>query len=145
MARLCQTFNMSSHHRSAVALKVNLLISHQRPSRWLLADDFERFSLDFIQMGNGYRNRVAQHGQSRGGGAGSRPARHMRVGIDEGGLLVRRWADQRAGSRIPPRHGVPPAAAGRGAGSLWPAGMAIGAAIGAAQRERHAVPPPLLP
>jgi hypothetical protein len=54
MGRLSQTFNMSPYHRSAIALKVNLLVAQQSPSRWLAADVFERWALDFLQMGNAY-------------------------------------------------------------------------------------------
>lgn len=83
LGRLAQTFNMSPYHRSAIALKVNLLVSQQTPSRWLSSDTFERFALDFLQMGNGYlegvpnfagRVAVAQHA----------PALHMRAGVEAG-------------------------------------------------------------
>lgn len=83
MGRLAQTFNMSPYHRSAVALKVNLLVSQQVTSRWLDSDTFERFALDFVQMGNGYlewvpnmAGRVAQAAHS--------PAVHTRVGVKPG-------------------------------------------------------------
>lgn len=82
MDKLSVAFNMSAHHRSAVALKINLLVSHQLPSRWLSADDFERFALDFVQMGNGYleavpnlANRIARARHS--------PARHTRRGVED--------------------------------------------------------------
>src|SRR3546814_17264052 len=55
---LFRSFNMSSHHRSAIGLKVNLLVEHFAPSRYLNSDDFERFALDFLQMGNGYLEQV---------------------------------------------------------------------------------------
>lgn len=80
MVRLAQVFNMSPHHRSAIALKVNLLVSHQAATRWLGKDDFERFALDFLQMGNGYLERVP----NLAGGllrAAFTPARHTRRGI----------------------------------------------------------------
>lgn len=83
MDRLAQSFNMSPHHRSAVAMKVNLLVSHQQPSRWLGADDFERFALDFIQMGNGYLENVPNMG-NRTASARYSPARHTRRGIKDG-------------------------------------------------------------
>lgn len=82
MDKLSAAFNMSAHHRSAMALKINLLVSHQQPSRWLAADDFERFALDFMQMGNGYleavpnmANRIARAKHS--------PARHTRRGRED--------------------------------------------------------------
>lgn len=83
MDRLSAAFNMSPHHRSAVALKVNLLISHQQPSRQLSADDFERFALDFIQMGNGYLEWVPNLA-GRLAAARHSPSRHTRRGVKEG-------------------------------------------------------------
>src|SRR3546814_21086437 len=58
MVSLGKSFNMSSHHLSAIGLKVNLLVEHFAPSRYLNSDDFERFALDFLQMGNGYLEQV---------------------------------------------------------------------------------------
>jgi PBSX family phage portal protein len=81
--RLAQSFNMSPHHRSAVALKINLLVAHQLESRWLGQDDFERFALDFIQMGNGYLENVPNMG-NRTMAARHSPARHTRRGIKDG-------------------------------------------------------------
>ncbi|MCY1672102.1 phage portal protein [Novosphingobium sp. SL115] len=83
MGRLAQVFNMSPYHRSAVALKVNMLVSQQQPSRWLDGDNFERWALDFVQMGNAYlqwvpnlagRLALAQHS----------PAIHTRAGVKPG-------------------------------------------------------------
>ncbi len=81
MVRLAQVFRMSPHHSSAIALKVNQLVSHQVPTRWLSKNDFERFALDFLQMGNGYLERVP----NMAGGlqrAAFTPARHTRRGVD---------------------------------------------------------------
>lgn len=83
MERLSRAFNMSPHHRSAVALKINLLITHQQPSRWLSADDYERFALDFVQMGNSYLEYVPNLG-GRLARAKFSPARHTRRGIEPG-------------------------------------------------------------
>jgi len=85
MDRLCQTFNMAPHHRSAIALKVNLLTGLQEPTAQLSAGDFERFALDFLQMGNGYLEDVPNY---RGATARARhaPARHMRAPKDGGGF-----------------------------------------------------------
>lgn len=58
MVSLGKSFNMSSHHRSAIGLKVNLLVEHFTPTRWLDSDNFERFALDFLQMGNGYLEQI---------------------------------------------------------------------------------------
>lgn len=81
MVRLAQVFNMSPHHRGAIAVKTNLLVSQQVPTRWLSKNDFERFVIDFLQMGNGYLERVP----NMAGGiqrAAFTPARHTRRGID---------------------------------------------------------------
>lgn len=58
MVSLGKSFNMSPHHRSAIGLKVNLLVEHFVPSRYLDSDNFERFALDFLQMGNGYLEQI---------------------------------------------------------------------------------------
>jgi PBSX family phage portal protein len=83
MGRLAQAFNLSPHHRSAVALKANWLSSQMVPSRWLGAEDFERFALDFVQMGNAYLEMVpAMNG--RISAAVHAPAVHMRPGVEAG-------------------------------------------------------------
>jgi len=83
MGRLAQTFNMSPYHRSAVALKVNLLVAQQNASRWLASDNFERFALDFIQMGNAYLEWIPNLG-GRLARADHAPALHMRPGLEPG-------------------------------------------------------------
>lgn len=82
-ARLAQVFNMSPYHRSAVALKVNMLVSQQVQSRWLGSDDFERFALDFVQMGNGYFEQVPNLG-NRVAVIKHAPSVHMRAGVKAG-------------------------------------------------------------
>ena len=86
MDRLCQVFNMAPHHRSAIALKTNLLTSLHQPTDQLGSDDFERFALDFLQMGNGYLEKVPN---IRGGLARARhaPARHVRAPKEAGGFF----------------------------------------------------------
>jgi len=81
MARLSQTFNVSPYHRSAIGLKVNLLVAQQTPSRWLAADVFERWALDFLQMGNAYLESVPNLG-GRIAALAHSPAIHTRAGID---------------------------------------------------------------
>jgi capsid portal protein len=83
MGRLAQVLNMSPYHRSAIALKVNLLVSQQVPSRWLNGENFERWALDFLQMGNAYlegvpnlNGRIATMAHS--------PAVHTRAGVEAG-------------------------------------------------------------
>lgn len=80
MGRLAQVFNVSPYHRSAVALRVNLLVSQMVASRWLGADDFERFALDFVQMGNGYLESVPNL-SGRIAAAKYTPAVHTRAGV----------------------------------------------------------------
>lgn len=72
---------MSPHHRSSIALKVNLLVAHQVSSRWLTADAFERFAQDFVQMGNGYVEWVPNLG-GRLARVDYAPSLHMRAGIE---------------------------------------------------------------
>lgn len=81
MGKLAQTFNMAPYHRSAVALKVNLLVAQQIPSRWLDANSFERFALDFVQMGNGYLEWVPNMA-GRLAKIDHAPAIHTRAGVE---------------------------------------------------------------
>ena len=85
MDKLVKTFNMAPHHRSAIALKVNLLTGLHAPTVQLGAGDFERFALDFLQMGNGYLESVPNY---RGALAKAKhaPARHMRAPKDGEGF-----------------------------------------------------------
>lgn len=83
MDKLSQAFNMSPHHRSAIAVKTNLLVAHQQPTRWLDEDNFERFALDFLQMGNGYLEYVPNMGAGLARAQYS-PARHTRRGREDG-------------------------------------------------------------
>jgi PBSX family phage portal protein len=83
MGRLAQTFNMSPYHRSAVALKVNMLVAQQVPSQWLGSEAFERFALDFMQMGNSYLEWIP-NGAGRLARADHAPALHMRAGLQAG-------------------------------------------------------------
>lgn len=83
MGKLAKAFNMTPHHRSAIALKVNLLLRDFTPSRWMAAKDFERFATDFLQMGNGYLERVPNLAGNLLGLKWS-PAVHTRVGVDPG-------------------------------------------------------------
>ncbi|MDR6710272.1 MULTISPECIES: phage portal protein [unclassified Novosphingobium] len=80
MGKLAQVFNATPYHRSAVALRVNLLVSQMVASRWLGADDFERFALDFVQMGNGYLENVPNL-SGRIAAAKHSPAVHTRAGV----------------------------------------------------------------
>ncbi|MCA1199121.1 phage portal protein [Sphingomonas sp. R647] len=54
---LARAFDAAPHHASAIKLKVNLLARQFIPSRWLNRDDFMRFALDFLTMGDGYLER----------------------------------------------------------------------------------------
>ncbi len=81
MGKLSQTFNMAPYHRSAVALKVNMMVAQQVPSRWLTSDDFERFALDFVQMGNAYLEWVPNMA-GRLATIAHAPAIHTRAGVE---------------------------------------------------------------
>lgn len=85
MDRLAQVFNMAPQHRSAIGLKVNLLTGLHSPTAQLGTADFERFALDFLQMGNGYLEAVPN---IRGGLARCKhaPARHVRAPKGGGGF-----------------------------------------------------------
>lgn len=83
MGKLAQVFNMAPYHRSAIALKVNLLVAQQVASRWLNSDAFERFALDFLQMGNGYLEWVPNNA-GRIARIDHCPAIHTRAGVKPG-------------------------------------------------------------
>ena len=83
MGKLAQTFNMSPYHRSAIALKVNLLVAQQIATAWLSSDAFERFALDFLQMGNGYLEWVPNVA-GRLARADHAPALNLRPGLEPG-------------------------------------------------------------
>jgi PBSX family phage portal protein len=83
MISLAKAMNASPHHRSAVALKVNLLVSHFIPSRWLDRANFEKFALDFIHMGNAYLEQIDNLG-GRVMALKQSPAVYTRVGVEPG-------------------------------------------------------------
>lgn len=83
MTRLAQVFNVSPYHRSAIGLKVNMLVSQHVQSRWLDSDNFERWALDFLQMGNAYLEGVPNLG-GRVAMMRHSPAIHTRAGVKEG-------------------------------------------------------------
>lgn len=81
--RIAQAFNMSPHHRSAIQLKTNMLVSQHIESRWMRAEVFERFALDFLQMGNAYLEFVPNIA-GRIARIEHAPSVHMRAGIEDG-------------------------------------------------------------
>lgn len=81
LGRLAQMFNVSPHHRSAVALKVNMLTTQHVETRYLDAVNFERAALDFVHMGNGYLEGVPNMA-GRVAGLRHAPSLHMRRGLD---------------------------------------------------------------
>jgi PBSX family phage portal protein len=83
LGRLAQAFNMAPYHRSAVALKVNILVAQQVESRWLDSDTFERWALDWFQMGNCYLESVPNMG-GRIARLAHAPALHTRRGVNDG-------------------------------------------------------------
>ena len=81
LAGLSKARHASTHHASAIALKVNLLTSTFRPSPLLSRATFEGLALDFVTLGNAYleekKNRL------RGTLRLERPlARYVRRGLD---------------------------------------------------------------
>jgi len=54
---LGRTYRMSPHHQSAILLKRNLLAGSFVPSRWFGRQDFSRWALDWLIMGNAYLER----------------------------------------------------------------------------------------
>jgi PBSX family phage portal protein len=55
---LARVLNITSHHRSAIGVKVNLLLKTFIPHPLLKRKDFEGWALDFLTFGNGYMERV---------------------------------------------------------------------------------------
>jgi PBSX family phage portal protein len=55
---LGRTYRMSPHHQSAILLKRNLLAGSFVPSRWFTRQDFAKWALDWLIMGNAYLERV---------------------------------------------------------------------------------------
>lgn len=51
---LAQMLQASAHHGSAIRVKRNLLVKHFVPHALLSRDEFARFALDFLTMGNAY-------------------------------------------------------------------------------------------
>ncbi|WP_299307765.1 phage portal protein [uncultured Croceicoccus sp.] len=93
---LARAFDMPGPHASCIRLKVNLLVKHFVPSRWLDRANFRKWALDFLSLGNGYlelRDNLA-----------GRPmqlrhalARYMRRGVDEGHFFfVPGWRQEHA-------------------------------------------------
>jgi len=80
---LAKSYRMSSHHQSAVQLKIGLLQKHFIPSRWLSAKEHGRLALDYIQMGNLFAHEIRN--------LAKRPLRYersmalyTRVGVERG-------------------------------------------------------------
>lgn len=55
---LSRCINVSPHHRSAIALKKNLLVKYFVEHRWLSAENFDAFVLDYLVQGNAYLEEV---------------------------------------------------------------------------------------
>ncbi len=55
---LGRVLNVTSHHRSALAIKVNLLVESFIETPLLSVDDFEQVALDYLVTGNGYLERI---------------------------------------------------------------------------------------
>ncbi|WP_438852511.1 phage portal protein [Brevundimonas nasdae] len=83
---LSRTRFASPHHASAMALKVNMLVSHFIPHPWLSRQIFEGVALDFVTLANGYVERLDN--------IAGRPmrlerplGRYMRRGIEPGAFF----------------------------------------------------------
>ena len=83
MSKLALAFNMSPHHRSAIGIKVNLLVKHFIATERFSRNDFERFALDFLQLANGYLERI-DNIAGRPWRMKHAPAVHTRVGTEAG-------------------------------------------------------------
>ena len=57
LAAIARLLRVGAHHESALRFKVNVLASTFIPSKWLSAEDFKAFALDFLVLGNGYLER----------------------------------------------------------------------------------------
>lgn len=81
LAGLSKARHASTHHASAIALKVNLLTSTFRPHPLLSRTQFEGLALDFVTLGNAY---LEKRNNRLGGPLRlERPlARYMRRGLD---------------------------------------------------------------
>lgn len=55
---LAQMLQASAHHGSAIRIKRNLLVKHFVPHPLLSRDEFARFTLDYLVMGNAYLEAV---------------------------------------------------------------------------------------
>lgn len=81
LAGLSRARHASTHHASAMALKVNLLASTFKPHKLLSRAEFEALALDFVTLGNGYLERLDN--RLRGPLRLKRAvSRYMRVGVD---------------------------------------------------------------
>lgn len=88
---LSRMINVTPHHRSAIALKKNLLLGHFVEHKWLSAETFEAYVLDFLVQGNAYMERVA----NRLGGVYELRhalAQQTRVGLRAGEFI---WIDDK--------------------------------------------------
>ncbi len=83
MVHLAQTLNASPHHRSCIALKVNLLVKHFVPSPQLSRAEFRKWAQGYLHMGNAYFQAISN---MRGGILQLRasPAAYTRVGVKPG-------------------------------------------------------------
>lgn len=78
---LARSWNASPHHKSAIAVKRNVLVSTFQPSKWLSRSDFAQLVLDYLIFGNCYPRAI----RNRLGGllkVEPTPAKFVRVGVD---------------------------------------------------------------
>lgn len=80
---LARSLRVSTHHASALNLKVNLLAGTFRPSRWLTRNDFARLAMEFLLLGNGYLQAV-RNMAGRPMMLKTSPALYTRRGVEDG-------------------------------------------------------------
>jgi len=83
---LGRVFNVTSHHRSALALKINLLVESFVETPLLSAEDFEQVALDYLVTGNGYLERIDSM-LGRPMALKRSPAINTRVGVAAGAFF----------------------------------------------------------
>lgn len=83
MHGLARAYDMSPHHKSAILYKRNQLLRLFKPSPWLDRRTFGEFVVNFLQMGNGYLQRIDN---LSGGPLALKhtPAIHTRRGVVDG-------------------------------------------------------------
>ena len=83
LAGLGRAYRMAPHHQSAILLKRNLLTASFVPNALFPKDQFARWALDWLIMGNGYLEQVTNR-IGRPAGLRCSPAAYTRKGLEHG-------------------------------------------------------------